>query len=355
MSRRRLRVAVPPHVASLTEDSGHGKLWSHVLGQLRRSAKVEIRDPGASSRRGRRAPDVWLLDGHAGPPFDALAGTPVVAEVHEASWANPALRRYLDPAFGELMAARTQATMEVAAHVITLSRSARDEVVEAFGLDPARVHAVLLGVDQECFRPGLPGGRELVAAAGGGVHRPYVLFVGVVHPRKNLEAVRDALASLAQRGFGHVLAVVGGDPADRPDSRELQRAARAELPGAPGRIVFVEHPSEPELVALMAGADALCLPSFWEGFGLPALEAMACGTPVVVSDRGSLPEVVGDCGLVIEPTAAAVEQALASVLSEPGRAERLGAAGRARAEQLTWERTAAGWLEVLELAAEAGE
>ena len=96
----------------------------------------------------------------------------------------------------------------------------------------------------------------------------------------------------------------------------------------------------------MAGAAAFCLPSLYEGFGLTALEAMACGAPVVVSDRGSLPEVVGDAGIVTAPTAAAIAEALRRVLSEPELAARLSAAGPARAAEFTWARTAAGWLAV---------
>jgi glycosyltransferase involved in cell wall biosynthesis len=101
----------------------------------------------------------------------------------------------------------------------------------------------------------------------------------------------------------------------------------------------------------MAEADAFCLPSLYEGFGLTVLEAMACGTPVVVSDRGALPEVVGDAGLVVPPTAGAVADALIRVLEDRSLADRLEADGVSRARQFTWSRTAAGWLNVLQQAA----
>ncbi len=348
--RSRLRVAVPAHVARLDGTSGHGRMWSEVLPRLRERVKVDIRDPAGRAPRMRR-PDVWLLDGHAGPPFDAIGSTPVVAHVHEASWAEPELAGFLDPDFAREMASRTEATLALAAHVITLSEFTGDQVAAASDLPRERVHAVLLGVDGEAFRPGLDGGAAAVTAALG-EERPYVLFVGVIHPRKNVDAVRAAVAALAGRGFEHALAIVGADPADRRDGSDLVRAAREELPGAAGRLAWIERPGEGDLARLFAGAAAFCLPSFSEGFGLPALEAMSAGAPVVAARRGALPEVVGDAGVLVEPTADEVEQALARVLTDPALATRLAAAGRERAEELTWERTADGWLAVLKLAAE---
>ena len=102
-----------------------------------------------------------------------------------------------------------------------------------------------------------------------------------------------------------------------------------------------------DVAALMASADAFCLPSLFEGFGLPALEAMACGAPVVVSNRGALPEVVADGGLVVDPDPEAVSDAILRVVGDRDLANRLRAAGVARAAPFSWTRTAAGWLDVL--------
>ena len=115
----------------------------------------------------------------------------------------------------------------------------------------------------------------------------------------------------------------------------------------------VVEPTDDELAALMAGAAAFALPSLMEGFGLTPLEAMACGTPVVVSDRGSLPEVVGDAGVVVPPDGASVAEALAPLLDDPDAAAALGEAGRVRSLEYPWSRTAAGWADVLTSAAGA--
>jgi glycosyltransferase involved in cell wall biosynthesis len=131
----------------------------------------------------------------------------------------------------------------------------------------------------------------------------------------------------------------------------LASEALAELPGFPGRLVQFEEPTDEELSALMSGAEAVCQPSTSEGFGLTVLEAMATGAAVVVSDCGSLPEVVQRGGLIVEPTASAVEHALADLFIRPKAARRLRARALRRARRLSWERTAQGWARVAALAA----
>ncbi|MGH2867673.1 MAG: glycosyltransferase, partial [Solirubrobacteraceae bacterium] len=213
-----------------------------------------------------------------------------------------------------------------------------------------RVRAVAHGVDPG-FTPAVSGGGALVARALGDGERPYVLYAATLHPRKNLAALREAMAVLVDAGRPHALAVAGGPAPDRVDSAELERAAGAELPGTPGRVARLPSPTDAELAALMAAAAAFCLPSLYEGFGLTALEAMACGAPVVCSDRGALPEVVGEAGVIAAPTADGIRAGLERVLDEPGLARQLAAAGPARAAAFTWTAAAAGWLEVLREAA----
>jgi glycosyltransferase involved in cell wall biosynthesis len=263
--------------------------------------------------------------------------------VHEASWADPDLRPLLDPGFAEAIEEATSAAVSAAAQIITPSAASRSQVLGAYPRPTESVHAVPHGVDHELFNPRRTGGREL---AGG----PFVLFVGVIHPRKNVTAVRMAVRALARAGHPHRLVIVGNPAAD-PDADSYVRDAVAELPGLAGRLRLLQRLPATNVAALMASADAFCLPSLFEGFGLPALEAMACGAPVVVSDRGALPEVVGDAGLVVEPDPEAVSDAVVRVIGDPRLTDQLRAAGVARATGFSWERTAAGWLDVLRSAA----
>ena len=304
-----IRVAVPRAVRALAPRTGHGRVWSSVLPELERLVKFV-----------RFRPDVWLADGHGEPPPGDL---PVVAFMSEAPWRRPDLMADVAPEFAALLEARSRASAERAARIVCPSRAAADQIREVFGV--REVDVVHHGVSP-VFAAARPAQRD----------RPYVRFASQVHPRKNLAALREAMPP------GLDLVVVGAPAQDREDSSALMEAALA--PPA----VAVDAPTDEALAALMAGCAVFCLPSLWEGFGLTALEAMAAGAPVVVSDRGALPEVVGDAGIVVAPDPAAIAAGLEQALAD---ADRLRAAARARAAEFTWERTARGWLAALERAA----
>ncbi len=165
-----------------------------------------------------------------------------------------------------------------------------------------------------------------------------MLYVGTEHPRKNLPALFRAFRELVETSDA-VLVKVGR--ARHPQREELERLA-ASL-GIRERVLFVDHVDEDDLPLLYGTADVTVLPSLHEGFGLPPLEAMACGTPVAVSRVSSLPEVVGDAGVYFDPREeSTIADALLRLLDDPELREELRARGLAHAAQFPWERTVAG-------------
>jgi len=317
-------------------------MWHNVLEHL--STQMDVAswdDPGGARFRPR--PDVWLTEGHYG---SLGVAEPTVVHIQEASWRHESTQ-LLQPWFLDEYEQKSRAGIEAATAVITPSDSSRRQVLAEYAFDPERVHKVPLGVDLALFRPGRLGAEDIIETAGGDPSAPYILFVSSLSPRKNLGSLKTAMNGLARRGLPHNLVIVGSPSPDRSDWKEMAADAAADLPDAPGRVVFLGSLSDVELAAGTAGAAVFCLPSLMEGFGLTVLEAMACGVPVVVSDRGSLPEVVGDAGVVTEPTADAVEVALYDLIASPKRLDELSRAGLARSLQFSWKATAAGWVKVL--------
>jgi glycosyltransferase involved in cell wall biosynthesis len=207
-----------------------------------------------------------------------------------------------------------------ALHVITVSEFTRGELRELLGLD--RVSVVPGGVDP-AFRRDADAD---AARAALGLPRPYVLCVASHTGRKNLAALAPAAASLADAGID--VAVAGGH---RP-----QFAAERGLES----LRLLGQVPDGLLPGLYAGAEAFALPSLYEGFGLPVLEAMAAGVPVVASDAAALPETCGGAALLVPPEGEAFRAALVRLLGDAAERERLRAAGLARAAAFTWDETA---------------
>jgi glycosyltransferase involved in cell wall biosynthesis len=209
-----------------------------------------------------------------------------------------------------------------AVRVIAVSEFARAEVVELLGVDPRRVAVVPGGIDERFG----PHADAAAARRALGLERPYVLCVASQTARKNLGALVPAARALAADGVD--VLVAGGH---RPQFAREQGLEPLRLLG---------HVDDAILPGLYAGAEAFALPSRYEGFGLPVLEAMASGTPVVAAATGALPETCGDGALLVEPDGEAFAAALGALLRNRAERERLDAAGRARAREFSWDDTA---------------
>jgi glycosyltransferase involved in cell wall biosynthesis len=221
--------------------------------------------------------------------------------------------------------------------IVAYTEHTRAEIVDVLGVPAERITAIPPGVDP-LFAPG--ASREALLRERFGIDRPYVLCVGTLEPRKNLHRALSAVEG-ARLGDDVALVIAGG-------SGWRNNAFEAELARSTVPVTLAGAVSDPELVELYRGARCLLFPSLFEGYGLPPLEAMACGCPVITSDRSTLPDVVGDAGLLVDPLD--VEQmgeAVRAVVADADMRGRMRERGLARAAEQTWERAADRTLAVL--------
>ncbi|MCY4583198.1 MAG: glycosyltransferase [Chloroflexi bacterium] len=234
---------------------------------------------------------------------------------------------------------RTEAAALSLSHaVVTFTEEESALLHDLLGLTPHKAYAVPMGVDAALFRP--QPRVEARAALGIGPHERVVLSVGRIEPYKGTDVLVRALALLRDPRDVRLL-VVGGNEGE-PGVDWLRETAR--LSGVSGLLDWRRAVLQHELPPYYAAADVCAVPSLHETFGLAALEAMACGTPVVASDAGGLRGLVrhGETGLLCSPgDAAALAEAFDAVLGDPSYARRMGEAGLARAEPFTWESSAA--------------
>ncbi|NUT41948.1 MAG: glycosyltransferase family 4 protein [Thermoactinospora sp.] len=257
------------------------------------------------------------------------SGLPTVVTVHDVTWFTDPSRHGLEKASYIRSATRTAARR--ANRVIVPSKATRDELIRVLAADPTRIDVAYHGVDQAIFHP--PSEAEVKRATNRcGLHgRPYVAFLGALEPRKNVPNLIRGFAMAVEGMIDPPALVIGGGVHEEDVDaacRELAATVRVVRPG---------YLSNGEICGFLGGAQVVAFPSMGEGFGLPVLEAMACGAPVLTTHRTSLPEVGGDAVAYTEPDAAAISVALRQLLDSPERRAQLSTAGLARAREFTWD------------------
>lgn len=240
--------------------------------------------------------------------------------------------------------------------IATVSNTAKQAIQEHFRLDESRIRVVPDAVNPE-FHPSSdsPERQRLLAARGIAPAERFILYVGGISPHKNIETLVDAYFRLAHGEDARDVKLVLIGDYERDAFLSSYQALRERISRRGGNghnVIFTGFVPDAELRHWYSAAQAMVMPSLDEGFGLPALEAMACGAPVVASRGGALPEVVGDAGLLFDPRdTAALEGLLKSVLSDPALRQALSEKGLRRAGLFNWRASAAAAIAVFEEAA----
>jgi len=285
----------------------------------------------------RRRADVALFH-YMGP---LLSPCPTVTVVHDVVWR--ALPQTFPRRARLWLDAFLPGTMRRAAAVVTVSKFSRGEIARHFGVPPAKIHVVHDAVDAS-FHPVTDSAALAAVREKYQLPQRFILSIGLLQPRKNVVGLVDAYAGLPAARRQEIGLAIAGRPGWRYDA--ILR--RAEAGAAPGIVRVTGYVDDEDLPALYSAATCLAYPSLYEGFGLPPLEAMACGTPVLCSNVTSLPEVVGDAALTVDPyDVDALRDGLERLLTDEALRKRLWAAGIERAKRFTWEASARSLLAVL--------
>ncbi len=226
--------------------------------------------------------------------------------------------------------------------VVTVSEFSRRDIADTFGVNDQKICVIYNAVDwkhfgKEADQAGKAEAAALVRAKFGIGQAPYILCVGNLNPRKNISSLIDAYRMMKEKYGGSQILVIAG----KKDYRAEQTIQEARETGVGDAILFTGYVTNEELEALYSQAECFVYPSLYEGFGIPPLEAMACGTPVAVSGTTALPEVVADAGLYFDPEdVSSIASCLHRLLQQEDLREALISAGYDRVKAFDWGRSA---------------
>ncbi len=300
------------------------RLWTHI----RLSAEMLTRPP-----------DVLFVPAHVLP---LIHGRRSVVTVHDLGYRFfPAAHRTTDRLYLDWS---TRWNAQQATALLADSAATKADLVRAYGVNPAKVHVVYLGRD-ETLAPvtdpvALAAVRERYDITG-----RYLLYVGTLQPRKNLGRIVDAFARLGGLpGLADVQLILGGKRGWLYDAL----FAQVDRLGLAGRVLFPGYVADDDLPALLSGATAFVFPSLYEGFGIPVLEAGACGVPVITSNTSSLPEVAGDAALLVDPhDVDAIAAAMHRLITDDALRAELARRGQENVKRFSWEKCARETLAVI--------
>jgi glycosyltransferase involved in cell wall biosynthesis len=289
----------------------------------------------------RQPPDVLFVPAHVLPLVRPRSS---VVTVHDLGYLYyPKAHRFVDRLYLDLS---TRYSARVASRVIAVSKATKDDLVRRYGIEPGKITVVYSGCD-EAMRPVEDKATIEKAKARYSVQGDYVLSVGTLQPRKNLRRLLEAYAMVrkqAEKGETPCLVIAGKK--GWLYNQVFQHVVRL---GLESEVIFPGYVPQGDLPALLSGARLFVFPSLYEGFGLPVLEAMACGTPVLCSNVSSLPEVAGNAAFLVDPLdVESMAEAMNRLLQDEGLRAQLVKWGFQRVRRFSWERCAGETLAVLE-------
>lgn len=235
----------------------------------------------------------------------------------------------------------TEYVAKYATHIIAVSKSTKQDLIKQFKVNPKRITVIHEGVKREIYFP-QPKDRVELVKKEFGLTKPYLLFVGTVQPRKNLIRLIEAFSKLKSQNLDLVIA-------GKPGWLFEEIYAGPKKFGVEERVKFLGFVPDEKIPALYSGAEIFVYPSLYEGFGLPILEAMACGTPVLTSNTTSMPEVSGGNAHLVNPEKVSeIKSGIENLLRSSAKREQLSRKGLDWVKNFTWEKTARETIAVFE-------
>jgi len=311
-----------------TMDHGGKSALSRIANGLRDIAWIQA----GLSRAARKANcNVLFCPAFLSPVLPSL---PTVVTVHDVGFLrNP---RHSDALYRRYISLSMSMSLRRVSAVITVSNFSKSEIVRLLAVPESKVH-VVHNACSAAFTTAAPAGSDEAVLSGRGIRKPYLLSVGTLEPRKNLRSLLDAFALVRSRGHANLRLVLAGARGWGYDDL-LRRVSKPDI--APF-VTLTGFLPEHELAALYRQAQALVFPSLYEGFGIPVLEAMACGCPVLAGRVASIPEVAGDAALLVETVdTTAIADGITRLLQSPELRAGLREAGPRQSSRFSWARTA---------------
>lgn len=283
-------------------------------------------------------PDTILFSNFVRGPVITKART--ITIIYDLSFISH--KKYANAKNAELLSKQVPISVKKSDIIVTISANSKNEIIKEYGASPDKIKVINPAIDQKIFYP-----RKKVEIASVKrkykIEGDYLLYTGTLEPRKNIIGILESYSLLPQNirdRYGLILAGGKGWLDDGIHSK------LKELHGL--NIITTGYVDDEDLPALYSGATVFIYPSFYEGFGMPPLEAMACGAPVVTSNNSSLPEVVGDAGIMVDVDGTKdLTNAIRRVLLDKNLQQKMKKAGILRAKQFSWTKSANKLLEIL--------